>query len=77
MAKGEIVFNEENCRGCGYCELFCPKGCISIAGDRYSPMGYLLPSFVNQDKCNGCAICSWMCPHLAIEVYKLVDAPAQ
>ncbi len=70
MAKGEIVIIDVNCRGCGFCQLFCPKDCITITGDRFSPLGYLLPTFTNQDQCNACGICAWMCPHLAIDVYR-------
>ena len=74
MAKGEIVINEANCCGCGYCQEFCKRGCIILPGDRFSPQGYLLPVFAHPDKCNACGICGWMCPHLAIEVYKYVGS---
>ncbi len=76
MAKGEIVINESHCLGCGYCEHFCPQGCIVITGEKYSPLGYLLPVFTNEEKCNACGICEWMCPHFGIEVYKYVEAEA-
>jgi len=77
MAKGEVVINDGLCLGCGYCAHFCPKGCIQITGDRFSPQGALVPSFVEAEKCNACGICGWMCPHFAIEVYKYVPAGAQ
>ena len=70
MAKGEIVINETNCLGCGYCEKFCSQGCISITGDKFTPRGYVLPVVVNPERCTACGFCSWMCPHLGIEVYK-------
>jgi 2-oxoglutarate ferredoxin oxidoreductase subunit delta len=76
MAKGEIVINDTNCKGCGYCVKFCARGCIVTAGDKVTPRGYLIPSFANAEKCNACGICAWMCPRFAIEVYKYVeDAP--
>ncbi len=74
MAKGEVVINEANCLGCGYCEYFCPKGCIVIMGEKYSPLGHLLPTFEYPEECNACGICEWMCPHFGIEVYKYVEA---
>jgi 2-oxoglutarate ferredoxin oxidoreductase subunit delta len=74
MAKGEIIIDEMFCRGCGYCEKFCTRGCIETPGDKLSSEGYLLPVFANPDKCNACGICGWMCPHFAIEVYKYVEA---
>jgi len=74
MAKGEIVINEANCRGCGFCQEFCSLGCIVIPGNRFSPQGYLLPVFASPDRCNACGVCAWMCPHMAIEVYKYVES---
>jgi 2-oxoglutarate ferredoxin oxidoreductase subunit delta len=76
MAKGEVVINESHCLGCGYCEHFCPQGCIVVTGEKYSSFGYLLPVFANEEKCNACGICEWMCPHFGIEVYKYVEAEA-
>ena len=76
MAKGEIAINETNCLGCGYCERFCSRGCITITGDKFTPQGYLLPVFAKPDDCNACGICRLMCPHMAIEVYKYVVAEA-
>ena len=73
MVKGEIIINEANCLGCGYCEKFCSRGCIVIPGDKFTPQGYLLPVFANPERCNACGICNWMCPHFAIEVYKYVE----
>ncbi|MDY6907765.1 MAG: ferredoxin family protein [Chloroflexota bacterium] len=73
MARGEIVIDEMLCKGCGYCVKFCNRGCIEITGDKFTPQGFLLPSFVNQENCNACAVCGWMCPDFAIEVYKFVE----
>ena len=74
MAKGEIVIDEEECVGCGFCEHFCSRGCIVIPGDKFSPQGYLLPVFVEPERCNGCGVCAWMCPNFAIDVFKYVES---
>jgi len=74
MAKGEIVINEANCLGCGYCEEFCPRRCIVMSSNKFSPMGFPLPVVEEPDKCNACSACRWMCPHFAIEVYEYVMA---
>ncbi len=76
MTRGEIVIDEMMCKGCGYCVKFCTRGCIEIAGDKFTPQGFLLPTFINQENCNACSVCAWMCPDFAIEVYKYVDDPA-
>ena len=71
--QGEIVIDEKHCRGCGYCAHFCPRGCITVPGDKFTPEGYMLPVFSNSEKCTACGICSWMCPCFSIEVYKIED----
>ena len=73
MAKGMIEINESLCRGCGFCEMFCNKGCIEMT-ERYSSLGLPLPDVSNPEECTACGMCAWMCPHLAIEVYKYVEA---
>ena len=76
MAKAEVVIDEEQCQGCGYCVEFCSKGCIEITKDKFSPKGHLLPSVVKPDDCTACGVCGWMCPAMAIEVYKIVRTKA-
>ena len=49
MVKPEVVIDEGQCQGCGYCVKFCPRGCIVIAGDKFTPKGYMLASFVKPD----------------------------
>jgi formate hydrogenlyase subunit 6/NADH:ubiquinone oxidoreductase subunit I len=74
MARGEIVINEANCLGCGYCQEFCNHKCIVMSADKFSPRGNVLPVFVDPERCNACGICGWMCPHMGIEVYKYVES---
>jgi len=73
--KGIIKINENRCGGCGFCEMFCKKGCVEMT-DRVSVLGLPLPSFINSDDCIACGMCAWMCPHVAIEVYECVEASA-
>ena len=72
MARGEIVITENYCKGCGYCEKFCPRGAIAM-GNEPTSEGYTLPVLLHPEKCNACAICAWMCPGFAMEVYKILD----
>ena len=74
MAKGEIVIIPENCFGCGYCVEFCSQKAIAITGDKFSPMGFPLPTLLRPDDCNACGNCAAMCPHFAIQVYKYIAA---
>ena len=77
MAKGEIVIDENRCKGCSYCIHFCNLNCIVMPGDIFTPKGYSLPVFINTDECTGCGICGWMCPDQAIEVYRYVEAESR
>jgi 2-oxoglutarate ferredoxin oxidoreductase subunit delta len=74
MPESEIIIDEANCRGCGYCEEFCSRGCIVIPRDRFASQGYLLPVFASAERCNACGVCSRMCPYFAIEVYEYVES---
>lgn len=71
--KGEIVIDEGTCLGCGYCELFCPKGCIELSKEKFNPIGYPLAVFSKPEECTACGSCAIMCPQFAIEAYLLVD----
>ncbi len=73
MTRGEIVIEEQLCKGCGLCAKFCARGCIAPPKDKLSPQGYLLPIFANPEKCNACGVCGWMCPDFAITVYKYIE----
>lgn len=68
MAKYKVTINEQFCQGCGYCEKFCNRGCIEVLRDKFTPEGYLIPTFTKPELCTGCGFCCWMCPHFAIEV---------
>ena len=71
MKEAEVIIYEKYCTGCGYCEIFCPKGCIAITGEKLSPAGYLLPVLRSEEECTGCGICAHMCPAFAIDVYRI------
>lgn len=66
----EIKLDENQCQGCGYCELFCPQNCIELTKDNFNLKGFLVPVISNPEKCSGCGICVWMCPAMAITVRK-------
>jgi NAD-dependent dihydropyrimidine dehydrogenase PreA subunit len=68
-AKGRVVINQDECKGCGLCVDSCPpKGLkLSAAMNHYGvhPAEYLA------DVCTGCGICFFVCPEPgAITVYK-------
>ena len=72
MAKGRVVINEANCKGCEFCALVCPKELITIA-DHYNARGYRPAMFVDPaGHCTGCTLCAMICPDAVITVYREV-----
>ena len=74
-ARGVVVVNRENCKGCGFCVEFCPTKCLELEKG-YNVKGYHPPFLAKPDKCTGCDMCGLMCPDFAIYGYreKLEDA---
>jgi len=67
MAKGIVIVNEEMCKECGYCTLFCPKKLMQI-GEHLNSQSHHPAVFIDpQGKCTGCGICFTVCPDLAIK----------
>jgi len=48
---------EDNCNGCGLCEIFCPDSCLTIINKLVS---------VDTNYCKGCGICAIECNQNAI-----------
>jgi len=67
--KGYIEIDQEFCKGCELCALFCPKGVIGVS-DKLNANGYRVAACVKDGECSGCAICALVCPEVAIEVYR-------
>lgn len=55
------VIDQEKCRLCGECYLFCPTGSILHKGDHFE---------IDLTYCKGCGICARVCPTHIIEITK-------
>ncbi len=64
-SKGTIYLNEDHCKGCSYCVVFCPTEAL-VMGGRMNRKGYHLPELQHPEKCNGCDMCGLFCPDFAI-----------
>ncbi len=73
MKVGEITINEQWCKGCNLCVVFCARKCISAGRKKSNDQGYIVPDFTAPQNCNACAVCSWMCPDFAITVYEITE----
>jgi len=67
--KGSITINQELCKGCLLCAVFCPKKSLSPS-KKLNLKGYRVAEFDDQKGCTGCATCALVCPEIAIEVYR-------
>jgi 2-oxoglutarate ferredoxin oxidoreductase subunit delta len=65
--KGKIFIIEERCKGCGFCEEFCPRKVLEESG-KFNSKGYHPPELVNPDDCVDCGLCELICPEFAIFV---------
>jgi len=68
MAKGKVVFDIENCKGCELCIKACPQESLELS-QRINAQGYHYVLLV-QDNCTGCTNCALVCPEAVITVYR-------
>ena len=73
MAKFQVHFKGDVCKGCEICREFCPKGII-VMSSHINNKGYSPASIVNQEECTGCKSCALVCPDMAIEIFKESEA---
>jgi len=69
MAKGTIIVDEERCKGCGLCLVFCPEDVLAHKKET-NRSGYHSVYMKKPEECIGCALCAQACPDIAIEVYR-------
>ena len=62
------VVNEDECSGCGVCEVLCPFRAIEL-----QPRDEKRVSHVNEAVCKGCGTCGAACPSGAISMHHFTD----
>lgn len=62
------VVNEDECSGCGVCEVLCPFQAIEL-----QTKGDKRVSRVNEAQCKGCGTCGAACPSEAIAMHHFTD----
>jgi 2-oxoglutarate ferredoxin oxidoreductase subunit delta len=76
MAKGHVVIQEEQCKGCLLCTLACPQQVLVMNAQTLNGRGYHPVQFVDpQNKCTGCALCAVVCPDTCFTVFKHQAVP--
>lgn len=64
--KLSLVVEPEQCKGCGYCVAFCPKGALTLSDDQFNAKGYYYAHLREPDQCVACGLCAMYCPDFAI-----------
>jgi len=65
--KGKVFIIDERCKGCGFCQEFCPRKVLEES-EKFNSKGYHPPEVVNPDDCVDCQLCELICPEFAIFV---------
>lgn len=61
-----IEVDEDYCKGCGLCIIYCPRDALEEA-ETPNKKGIYPPVEV-KDRCNECRLCEVICPDFAINV---------
>jgi 2-oxoglutarate ferredoxin oxidoreductase subunit delta len=68
MAKGNVTFDVETCKGCELCIGACPQGSIKLSPG-INAQGYHYAVLI-EDNCTGCTNCALVCPDAVITVFR-------
>ena len=69
-ARGKVVVDGQECKGCGLCVESCPPKVLELAPE-LNQYG-VHPAHYKGDACTGCGICFYCCPEPgAITVFRL------
>ena len=73
MAKFQVRFDNDVCKGCELCRAVCPKKIIEMS-DKFNTKGYAPAAVTKMEECIGCTSCALVCPDGAIEIFKMEEA---
>lgn len=71
MAKGNVTFDRERCKGCALCATACPVKIVFLDKETVNSKGYNVATVQQMDQCIGCANCATMCPDGVITVERM------
>lgn len=62
-----VTINENWCKGCNLCILFCPVKALQPAA-HLNQRGMHPPELGFAERCNSCRLCELVCPDFAVTV---------
>ena len=68
MAKGNLTFAQDFCKGCLLCVEACPKKILRLNPDNVNQKGYNPVECTDISQCTACAMCAVICPDSVIRV---------
>ncbi|MBN1849341.1 MAG: 4Fe-4S binding protein [Deltaproteobacteria bacterium] len=73
QVTGNIIIDQELCKGCYLCISVCPQNVIAVSKN-INRQGYYPVIFKGTNEegkgCIACVRCATICPDIAIEVYR-------
>lgn len=72
MAKGYIIIDVDECKGCNLCTFYCPVNILKLDDSRTNKRGYTPLMVTEPEKCIACAFCATMCPDSVIQVERYI-----
>jgi len=70
----KLVINGEDCKACGYCIHFCPKGALSFS-EQLNAQSYT-PVQAEEDACILCGTCYTVCPDMVFSIIEIKEDAA-
>jgi len=65
LPHGDVHIVEEQCKGCGFCEEYCPRDVLKMSTE-FNRKGYHYPEVLKQGECVNCQLCEMICPEFSI-----------
>ena len=77
MAKGYIIIDVDECKGCNLCTHYCPVNILALDETRTNKRGYTPLMVTDKEKCIACGFCATMCPDSVITVERYIKEAKQ
>ena len=73
--RGNVIIDDEECKGCGLCVESCPPECLELAPE-LNKYGVHPAQYTGED-CTGCGACYYCCPEPGAITVERADATAE